>query len=116
MRISDWSSDVCSSDLCSGYHNLPARTMTLTGLILIPIALVAIFMPWRYCLIALLVFSPLSAAAVVNAGNFGLQPGYFFGLLVVARTFTEMLIGQIGSRRVGKECVGTVKFRGTPDH
>lgn len=68
--------------------------MTLTGLILIPIALVAIFMPWRYCLIALLVFSPLSAAAVVNAGNFGLQPGYFFGLLVVARTFTEMLIGQ----------------------
>src|SRR3546814_1432342 len=68
--------------------------MTLTGVILIPIALVAIFMPWRYCLIALLVFSPLSAAAVVNAGNFGLQPGYFFGLLVVARTFTEMLIGQ----------------------
>jgi hypothetical protein len=66
--------------------------MTLTGLIIIPLGLLIILLPWRYSLITLLVLATLDNAAVVNVGSFGLQPGFFFGMLIIARTFVEILL------------------------
>jgi hypothetical protein len=64
--------------------------MTSTGLVIIPLAFLIILLPWRFSIIALLVLATLDSAAVVNAGSFGLQPGYFFGLLIIARTAVEI--------------------------
>jgi len=66
--------------------------VTSTGLVLIPLALLTILLPWRYSVLALLVFATMDSAAVVNAGSVGLQPGYFFGLLMVGRTIVEMAL------------------------
>jgi hypothetical protein len=64
--------------------------MTSTGLAIIPLAFLIILLPWRFSIIAVMVFATLDSAAVVNAGSFGLQPGYFFGLLIIARTAVEI--------------------------
>lgn len=66
--------------------------MTITGLLLIPLGLLGIFLPWRFCPAFLLTFAMMSPAAVFNAGSFGLQPGYFFALLVIARTVIEIAL------------------------
>lgn len=66
--------------------------MTPTGLLVIPLGLLIILLPWRYGLVALLVFATMDSAAVVNLGSFGLQPGYFFGLLVIVRTVVEITV------------------------
>ncbi len=67
-------------------------TVPTTGLFLIPLAMILIFMPWRYCLVALVVFAMMSPAAVVNAGRFGLEPGYFLALLIIGRTFLNVMV------------------------
>ena len=66
--------------------------MTVTGVLLIPLALVLLFMPWRIMLMALPSFALLHSAAVVNVGSIGLQPGYFLALLVIMRTGLEILL------------------------
>jgi hypothetical protein len=66
--------------------------MTSTGLVIIPLAFLIILLHWRFSIIALLVLATLDSAAVVNAGSFGLQPGYFFGLLMIARTAVEITV------------------------
>src|SRR5262249_47450942 len=48
-------------------------------------------LPWRFLLIGLVVFAMMSPAAVVNAGNFGLQPGYYLALLLLARTALQIM-------------------------
>jgi hypothetical protein len=62
-----------------------------TGLILIPLGLVIALLPWRFALAGLVAFSMMSPAAVVNAGNFGLQPGYYLALLLIARTLGQVM-------------------------
>jgi hypothetical protein len=66
--------------------------MTSTGLVIIPLAFLIILLPRRYSIIALLVFATLDSAAVVNVGSFGLQPGYFLGMLMIARTAVEIVV------------------------
>jgi len=66
--------------------------VTSTGLVVIPLAFLIILLPWRFGIIALLVFATLDSAAVVNVGSFGLQPGYFFGSLMIARTALEIVV------------------------
>jgi hypothetical protein len=68
--------------------------MTITGLILIPLCLVMIFCPWRYTVLTLVLCSLLSSAAVMNVGNIGLQPVFFFMPLVIARTAVEIALGK----------------------
>ena len=58
----------------------------ITGLILIPLGAILMVLPWRYCLAGLVAFAMMSPAAVVNVGRFGLEPGYFLALLLIART------------------------------
>ena len=67
--------------------------ITSTGLLCIPIGLVAVFMSWRWMLTILLIFSTMSAAAVVMVGSVGLSPGYYMVLLVILRILTEALRG-----------------------
>lgn len=68
--------------------------MTITGVILFPIFAFIIFLPWRMVMVALLVSSLLSDAALVNFGSIGLQPVYFLMLLVIARTIAEIALGE----------------------
>ena len=63
----------------------------VTGLLLIPLGAILIVLPWRYCLIGLTAFAMMSPAAVVNVGSFGLEPGYFLALLIIARTFVSVM-------------------------
>jgi hypothetical protein len=65
--------------------------ITSTGLICIPIGLVAFFMAWCWMLAVLLIFSTMSAAAVVMIGSVGLSPGYYMILLAILR----VLIGAL---------------------
>lgn len=62
----------------------------VTGLLLIPLGFVLALLPWRYALMGLMAFAMMSPAAVVNAGNFGLQPGYYLSILLIARTVVEI--------------------------
>src|SRR5215510_50263 len=63
----------------------------VTGLVLLPLGLIAALLPWRYALIALMVFAMMPAAAVVNAGGIGLQPGFYMAMLLIGRTAFEIM-------------------------
>ena len=67
--------------------------MTITGLLFIPMCLILTVLPWRYSLVAIIWLSVFAAAAVINAGSIGLQPAYFFALLMIGRTLFELFCG-----------------------
>src|SRR3546814_11161514 len=110
MRISDWSSDVCSSDLSAVCQLLPPSVLMSTFLIL----------PWPDqarprisqkplpCLIGFSgqgeVITELASCTKVNcrAMPFGIRSVYF-------EVRSE-------ERRVGKECVSTCRSRWSPYH
>src|SRR3546814_13422933 len=87
MRISDWSSDVCSSDLTRN----PQRN--------VPIGLIASL---GICTVFYLL---VSAGAI---GSLGAQPVRGIG--------GEVLMPRSEERRVGKECVSTCRSRWSPYH
>ena len=62
-----------------------------TGLLLIPLGLVLVMLPWRFLLAGLMVFGMMSPAAVVNIGRFGLQPGYYLALLLLVRVLLQIM-------------------------
>src|SRR3546814_13301348 len=108
MRISDWSSDVCSSDL-PGHraHNPPAalrcpaatdqqRNSTMLDRSDPPIRLYAI----------------LTVPGLENSG-----PAHWQSLWEDSDpACTRVEIGRSEERRVGKECVRTCRARVEPDH
>lgn len=59
--------------------------ITITGLLCIPIGLATMFLSWRAMLMTAMIFSTMSAAAVAMVGSFGLAPGYYMILLIMAR-------------------------------
>ena len=65
-------------------------SIPITGLILIPLGALLAVLPWRYSLLGLVTFAMMSAAAVVNAGNLGLPPGYYLSLLLIGRTALQV--------------------------
>lgn len=69
-------------------------SIPITGVLLIPLGLVLAVAPWRYCLAGLMIFAMMSPAAVVNAGNFGLQPGYYLALLLLGRTAVQIAVNR----------------------
>src|SRR3546814_14832134 len=99
MRISDWSSDVCSSDL---KHPCGARVATRSGLHklaqgLIPAAGVGVFLG-------------LSATTLTLLQHEGVSTGW-------ATTARFAFLGlRSEERRVGKECVSTCRSRWSPYH
>src|SRR3546814_5440211 len=114
MRISDWSSDVCSSDLSdckSPSTDAPRAHCALIG---VAGSLEAMLEPF----------------ALTDLGGFELAPRTVeFGLLLRERG-TFLLMPLLGVRkrrlstldrtseegRVGKECVGSFRSRGSPYH
>src|SRR3546814_17790497 len=104
MRISDWSSDVCSSDLGVGLHFslkdlLAVRTIAVPG----AIAQIA-------------VASGLGIALGLSLG-WSFAGSAIFGLaLSVASTVVLLRALRSEERRVGKECVSTCRSRGCPCH
>src|SRR3546814_3247648 len=88
MRISDWSSDVCSSDLCTG-PVVPHRARRAAG-------------GHAY-------FN--FGVTAVKAGQSRNQPAHRQG-----RSDTDREYGRSEERRVGKECVSTCRSRWSPYH
>src|SRR3546814_15057713 len=96
MRISDWSSDVCSSDLsrpptCANAHGMFALLLVMIG-------------------------GALGAGARHLVGKWTLHalgPGYPWGILTVnlVGRFIMGLLARSEERRVGKECVSTCRSR-----
>src|SRR3546814_15917136 len=99
MRISDWSSDVCSSDLIASLPATPDLAIICTPAATVP------------GLIAQLGEKGTKAAVVLSAGLSAPAPGggtLRDAMLAMARRSEE--------RRVGKECVSTCRYRWSPYH
>src|SRR3546814_15566456 len=107
MRISDWSSDVCSSDL----DLPPYATIFIVGHIVVPLVLLlekAASPPlWVQMTVWPLVTALLTLALLpyVKGGVMGL----FWALRLRGDERSE-------ERRVGKECVSTCRSRWSPYH
>src|SRR3546814_15348326 len=97
MRISDWSSDVCSSDLFANGHYDLTDNLTLFG--------EAGYYYAKTRSIQDSVFSIGSIQMTVPASNYW-NP---FGPVTFAN-------GRSEERRVGKECVSTCRSRWSPYH
>src|SRR3546814_15590435 len=99
MRISDWSSDVCSSDLAKG-SKLPTDLLGLTCV--------------RYdeaiAPAEMNVINQKLGQAIKNEGRLGRIEGLWWQFSLTARTERE----RSEERRVGKECVSTCRSRWSP--
>src|SRR3546814_18349163 len=114
MRISDWSSDVCSSDL----FRHPEFWALSSWLDIIVRA--------RKSRFGILWLLAPSVVYVFGLGTFfrGMQPGagtgdFFVHVALGAmifRTLMSSVIGRSEERRVGKECVRTCRYRWSPYH
>src|SRR3546814_1221290 len=114
MRISDWSSDVCSSDLIARHVVIaPAGPETA---------------PQEGVAIAIDIAAPAAPgddhgaieAAAVKAAVPGIAEAGArhdaFAALVDAIVHADDQIGRSEERRVGKECVGTGRYGWSPHH
>src|SRR3546814_7081700 len=146
MRISDWSSDVCSSDLGQFLLNaggvrpsLPFMIASiLISLAAIPVALTRIDAPTPsgHAPLGLRSLYAVSPLGIVGATVTGMMMGAFYGLGAVyvrrlglnlsdtALFMSVVILGGVAlqwpdrksKRRVGKECVSTCRSRGSPYH
>src|SRR3546814_14617499 len=100
MRISDWSSDVCSSDL-----------LYALSVLVVFLALAALYESWTIPISVLLAVPLGVLGAVLAAMVRGLPNDVFFqvGILTTVGVRSE-------ERRVGKECVSTCRSRWSPYH
>src|SRR3546814_12849666 len=97
MRISDWSSDVCSSDLLTEYAVAGGDRVRVE-----------------------FVNPTEDPEAEESAAEFGIRPTPFqtasrYSSSVVSSYF-DILVSRSEERRVGKECVSTCRFRWSPYH
>src|SRR3546814_16836971 len=124
MRISDWSSDVCSSDLqmkrlhrlVVGYPDVAGTAAVLQEGVLGANA--GVIQPGRYRMgfgdLAIVIGEHIGAIAVQHTGATGHQRrGVAPGLDTFAGRFRAPA-GRAEDRRVGKECVSTCRSRCAP--
>src|SRR3546814_17288361 len=97
MRISDWSSDVCSSDLPAGANRVVFIIAPMLTFILAMVAWAVIPVDYGWVLSDINV-GVLYLFAISSLGVYG---------IVMARS---------EERRVGKECVSTCRSRWSPYH
>src|SRR3546814_12311611 len=106
MRISDWSSDVCSSDLCSIENFDPMGVHTGDSITVAPAQTLT---DKEYQILRNASLAVLREIGVETGGSnvqFGICPNT--GRMVVIERSEE--------RRVGKECVSTCRSRWSPYH
>src|SRR3546814_12878739 len=97
MRISDWSSDVCSSDLHLHYTALPDWAQTL-GMVFS----IMLWMPsWG---------GMINGLMTLNGAWDKVRTDPIIRMMVMAVAF----YGRSEERRVGKECVSTCRSRWSP--
>src|SRR3546814_17033376 len=98
MRISDWSSDVCSSDLVFGI-------VTILAALLVPLA-------------GGIVEVVLSIGALTGVPLYGPPIWALFSRRQTAFSIYFSTVASLRSeeRRVGKECVSTCRSRWSPEH
>src|SRR3546814_15335369 len=101
MRISDWSSDVCSSDLCTQRdHDLSAvTTFDVKSSLLLP--------------------GPDSNSATTTSTVLATQRRQYAQSIdrgLTDKVAPKALRERSEERRVGKECVSTCRSRWSPDH
>src|SRR3546814_11879020 len=103
MRISDWSSDVCSSDL-------PVRTQRREEYLEIFAARQRAVGDDRY----LAVHAPVDDEGAPGDARRILDEGADIGVADVERILGQHWTGRSEERRVGKECVSTCRSRWSP--
>src|SRR3546814_14772243 len=122
MRISDWSSDVCSSDLLSKAISQAAPIPKLSGLreeaAVTSVAQSTAHHPIRELsskMGAVVLDRRPGVEETISCGQHG-----DFQHLAIARMATDRLpkrsVIRSEARRVGKECVSTCRSRWSPDH
>src|SRR3546814_19712918 len=108
MRISDWSSDVCSSDLRFEIGIVPALKRYAAGNIKIPDRN-------RFEIEFSAPNMRLAGVERRRAAHDDL--GYLqVGVIIVKRAAVDPESSRSEERRVGKECVGTFRTRWSPSH
>src|SRR3546814_19473894 len=106
MRIRDWSSDVCSSDLAALLEDVPGDTDLVREEAFGPVVILSKFSDWR------------AALAEVNDSKFGLQAGLFTrDIHKVLEAWDHLDVGglvvhDVSSYRVDNMPSGGVKDRG----
>src|SRR3546814_11279629 len=101
MRISDWSSDVCSSDLKQQFQNLVARESPGVNVNIVPTL--------RGTIVA------FGGTRVADMSELPKDAWFLRGERGV--TYSDTLPeGRSEERRVGKECVSTCSSRWSPYH
>src|SRR3546814_3459733 len=103
MRISDWSSDVCSSDLLIGYTSIPYFSGLLGGLAELSAGTIFPFMAFA------------AALQVTGCVDFIMKIAYRIGGNTRAGP-AQIAIIRSEERRVGKACVSTCRSRWSPNH
>src|SRR3546814_11507128 len=102
MRISDWSSDVCSSDLMNfstTLQMLPRAVPTVQWRLVM-----ALFIPSLFGIpLGLILLHSVDAVALRR-------------LIAVVVTIVSVILLRSEERRVGKECVSTCRSRWSPYH
>src|SRR3546814_16453064 len=101
MRISDWSSDVCSSDLDGDRIEQIAVAVEIDA----GIGLAADIAEQR---------GTADVAAIFVAG--GRAAAVRLHILVARIDRQDETVGRSEERRVGKECVSTCRYRWSPSH
>src|SRR3546814_14001434 len=119
MRISDWSSDVCSSDLLGGPAAIAVGGSLLAAAqagAFANIPLLADIEPWRIVLLLFAVSSLLLPLALLTirepprGAATNVDSPEDLAWFVYASAFLRS-----EARRVGNECVSTWRSRGSPD-
>src|SRR3546814_11898244 len=100
MRISDWSSDVCSSDLLSYMPTYLQRRLGLStdDALIVPIA----------GMLFMMVLLPFAGALSDRIGS---KPLWWFSLIGLFVMAAPLYLLRSEERRVGKECVSTCRSR-----
>src|SRR3546814_11437141 len=113
MRISDWSSDVCSSDLLNYFWNFGA----LATIMLVTMIVTGVMLAMQYTAHADLAFD--SVERIMRDVNYGWLIRYIhmngasmFFVVVYIHVLRGLYYGSRSEeRRVGKECVGQCRSR-----
>src|SRR3546814_13698443 len=104
MRISDWSSDVCSSDLRDPQRVVPQDTNAIVSPADGLVSLIVEVEP------------PAELCVADGAGRRGLPSGPVTRVSIFMSVFAVHINRRSEERRVGKECVSPFRSRWSPDH